>query len=79
MDILINNAGISYVGLLSEMSIDEWNRIVGVNLTSVFSTCKHAIPHMLHRQSGKIINISSIWEMSALPAKVPPILRAKEA
>ena len=61
VDILINNAGISYVGLLSEMSIDEWNRIVGVNLTSVFSTCKHAIPHMLHCQSGKIINISSIW------------------
>lgn len=61
IDILINNAGISYVGLLEDMTIDEWNRIIGVNLTSVFSTCKLAIPHMLAEKSGKIINISSVW------------------
>ena len=61
VDILINNAGISYVGLLEDMTIDEWNRIIGVNLTSVFSTCKLAIPHMLAEKSGKIINISSVW------------------
>lgn len=61
VDILINNAGISYIGLLSDMSIDEWEHIVGTNLTSVFSTCKLAIPHMVHKKSGKIINISSVW------------------
>ena len=61
VDVLVNNAGISYVGLLTDMTIDEWNHILGVNLTSVFSTCKLAIPHMLSRQSGKIINISSVW------------------
>lgn len=61
VDILINNAGISYVGLLEDMTIDEWNRIIGVNLTSVFSTCKLAVPHMLAEKSGKIINISSVW------------------
>lgn len=43
------------------MTIDEWNRIIGVNLTSVFSTCKLSIPHMLAEKSGKIINISSVW------------------
>ncbi len=61
IDVLINNAGISHIGLLSDMNIDEWNRIVGVNLTSVFSTCKCAIPSMVDRKQGKIINISSVW------------------
>lgn len=61
VDIVINNAGISHIGLLHDMSIDEWNHIVGVNLTSVFSTCKLAIPYMVRQKSGKIINISSVW------------------
>ena len=61
IDILINNAGISYVGLLTDMSIEDWNRIINTNLTSVFSTCKHAVPHMVQKQAGKIINISSVW------------------
>lgn len=61
IDVLINNAGISHVGLLSDMSIEEWNRILSVNLTSVFSACKYVIPNMVHNKSGKIINISSVW------------------
>ena len=61
VDILINNAGISHIGLLSDMDIAAWNRILGTNLTSVFFTCKLAIPYMLQRKSGKIINISSVW------------------
>ncbi len=61
IDVLVNNAGISYVGLLTDMSIDEWNQIVNTNLTSVFSTSKLAIPYMVHKKAGKIINISSVW------------------
>lgn len=61
IDILVNNAGISYVGLLTDMSIMDWHHIVDTNLTSVFTTCKHTIPHMVHQKSGKIINISSVW------------------
>lgn len=61
IDILVNNAGISYIGLLHEMSIEDWNQIVNTNLTSVFSTCKFAIPYMLQKKQGKIINISSVW------------------
>ncbi len=61
VDVLINNAGISYVGLLTDMSIDDWNHIVGINLTSVFSTSRLAIPYMLSKKAGKIINISSVW------------------
>lgn len=61
IDVLVNNAGISYIGLLSDMNLDDWNTIINTNLTSVFLTCKYAIPHMVARQSGKIINISSVW------------------
>lgn len=61
LDLLINNAGISYVGLLTDMTCEEWDRIINVNLSSVFYTCKLAIPLMLKKHSGSIINISSVW------------------
>lgn len=61
VDVLINNAGISYIGLFSDMEIDDWNRIVQTNLTSVFNCCKLAIPDMVNAKSGKIVNISSVW------------------
>ena len=62
VDVLINNAGISYIGLLTDMSIDDWNRIVSTNLTSVFSTSRLAIP-----QEKSSISLPS----GALP--VPPV------
>lgn len=61
VDVLINNAGIAHIGLLSDMTIEEWNHLIANNLTSVFSYCKYVIPQMVSRQSGKIINISSVW------------------
>lgn len=61
VDVLINNAGISHIGLLSDMEPEEWNQIMNTNLTSVFLCCKYAIPQMLRKKSGKIINISSVW------------------
>ena len=61
INVLINNAGISHIGLLSDMSIEEWNKIVANNLTSVFSFSKLVIPQMVSSKSGKIIQISSVW------------------
>ena len=61
IDILINNAGISYIGLLQDLSILEWNNIINTNLTSAFLMSKYVIPYMLKKQSGHIINISSVW------------------
>lgn len=61
VDVLVNNAGISYIGLLQDMSSQDWERMLHVNLTSVFNCCKLAIPYMVHQKQGKIVNISSVW------------------
>jgi len=61
VDIVVNNAGISHIGLLSDMSAEDWHRIIDVNLSSVFYTSKLAIPYMVSNKRGKIINISSVW------------------
>ncbi len=61
LDVLVNNAGISYVGLLSDMTPEDWHRVIHTNLDACFYTSKLAIPLMLKRHCGKIINISSVW------------------
>lgn len=61
IDLLVNNAGVSYIGLLSDMPFSEWERVLHTNLTSAFLCCKYAIPHMVSQKSGKIINVSSEW------------------
>lgn len=61
IDLLVNNAGIAYFGLLHDMTPEEWHQVMGVNLDGVFYFCKEAVTMMLPKQSGKIINISSVW------------------
>lgn len=64
LDVLVNNAGVSHIGLLSEMNDKEWNRIIQTNLSSVFYCCRAAVPKMVSKKEGKIINISSMWGTS---------------
>ena len=61
LDLLVNNAGISRIGLLQDTSVAEWNTVISTNLSSVFYTCRCAIPLFLKSGSGRIINISSVW------------------
>ena len=60
-DVLINNAGVSWIGLLTDMTARDWDEVIRSNLTSVFNCCHEVIPAMVHRKSGRIINISSVW------------------
>ena len=61
VDVLVNNAGIAHIGLLTEMPEEKWEQVIRTNLTSVFLCSKYAAKQMLHKKSGKIVNISSVW------------------
>lgn len=61
IDILINNAGISFVGVFQDMNINQWTNLVNINLNSLYVTCSSIVPQMIKNQSGRIINISSVW------------------
>ena len=60
LDVLVNNAGVGVGVPIAEMPHDEWNRIIGTNLTGVYNCCKAAIPHFRQRGGGWIVNISSL-------------------
>lgn len=67
---LVNNAGISMIGLLQDLSPADWNRILATNLSSVFYCCRLAIPDMIQAQSGAIVNISSMWGTAGASCEV---------
>ncbi len=60
IDILVNNAGITRDGLLMKMTEEDWDRVIAVNLKSVYNTCQALVRPMLKARSGKIINITSV-------------------
>ncbi len=60
LDCIVNNAGVTYDNLAIRMSLDEWRKVIDINLTSTFLMCKFAIKKMLKNKKGKIINITSI-------------------
>lgn len=61
LDILVNNAGIAHIGLFTDMTDKEWNHLIQTNLSSVFYCCRQALPYMISKKEGCIINISSMW------------------
>ena len=61
IDILINNAGISQIKEFTQITDEDWNNMINVNLNSVFYMTQEVIPNMIHNKKGCIINMSSIW------------------
>jgi NAD(P)-dependent dehydrogenase (short-subunit alcohol dehydrogenase family) len=67
IDVLVNNAGIRLEKDVINTTIEEWDRMMAVNLTSVFLGCKFALPHMLKQSSGAIVNVASVSGLNPLP------------
>ena len=61
VDVLVNNAGAAYQGLLTDMTLSDWQWILDANLTSAFLCCRRALPSMIRQKEGAIVNIGSIW------------------
>ncbi len=59
--VLINNAAVSYIGLMTDMTTEQWHQVINTNLNALFYTCRLAVPQMVRRREGKIINVSSVW------------------
>ena len=60
IDALVNNAGVGVGAPVADLTHDEWNRIIGTNLTGIFNCCKAAIPHLRQGGGGWIVNVSSL-------------------
>ena len=77
VDVLVNNAGISHIGLFTDMTPAEWNHVLDVNLGSVLNCTHLAVPAMASEKDGVILNISSMAR-SAHPARlcIPPLRAA---
>jgi 3-oxoacyl-[acyl-carrier protein] reductase len=71
IDLLVNNAGIDEIKLFSDFSLTQWQKIIDVNLTGTFLTSKKVAPIFIHKKSGKIINITSMWGQVGASCEVP--------
>ncbi len=61
LDALVCSAGISHVGLISQIGEAEWRRLFAVNVDGVHHCCRAVLPHMLERKAGSIVTLSSMW------------------
>ncbi len=61
LEVLVNNAGVDWKGLFTDMTLADWNRVMGVNCTGTFLCCRRALPPMIRRKKGCIVNVSSMW------------------
>lgn len=67
IDILVNNAGMGYTNFLKDTSLEDWQKVIDLNLTSVFQCIQGVLPQMRDRGHGTIINVASIAAFNAFP------------
>ena len=61
IDVLVNNAGVAQIKLLSDITDADWQNMIGTNLSGAFYTCREASRYMIRQQYGRIINVGSMW------------------
>ncbi len=61
IEVIVNNAGIAQQKLFTDITDEDWNKMIGINLTGSFNVCRRFIPDLVRAKKGKIINISSMW------------------
>ena len=71
LDILVNNAGIGFSATIENTSIEDWNRVLGINLTGVWLGVKAALPALKAAGGGSIVNISSVDGLAGMPTLHP--------
>ena len=71
VDALVNNAGIASQELLTDVTDEQWRRMVDTNLSGAFYLCRAVLPGMISRREGSIVNISSIWGRIGASCEVP--------
>lgn len=70
-DVLVNNAGASDQRLFTEVSAEDWRTLLDINLNAAFFLCKCAVPAMISRKRGAIVNISSVWGVAGGACEAP--------
>lgn len=70
IDILVNNAGIAQQKLFTDITDEDWRRMLDINLTGVFNCCRSVLPCMIRNHSGAIVSISSMWGQAGASCEV---------
>jgi NAD(P)-dependent dehydrogenase (short-subunit alcohol dehydrogenase family) len=77
--VLHNNVGVALTGGVDELTRADWDRALALNVTGVFLTCKHTLPHMLAAGRGAVVNVSSVASIRHLGYDYPAYMAAKAA
>lgn len=71
LDFVVNCAGVDHLDFVAECSLDDWRRVLSINLDGTFMMCRAVVPHMVQRQRGKIVNVASWLAKSGMAGHAP--------